>query len=350
MPDSAQTVNQSLSSARRVADRLGLIGSSAAHRQLIDTIARIASVDVEVLLSGPTGVGKELYARLIHECSRRAHREFVAFNCGAVPDGLFENELFGHTTGAFTGATNRSDGLIAAAQGGTLFLDEVNSIPLLAQVKLLRLIQEREYRCLGDTRVRKADVRFIAATNQDLLKAVHEGRFREDLFFRLRVVPVDVPPLCERPDDIAPLMAEFILRYADLYGLPPLRLTDAARGVLLRYEWPGNVRELENCVRNLTCQQFSQPIVSSDLPLLATKDERSNGPNGSLFNRPLKEAKREIVATFEREYLERALRRTGGNITQAAKLSRKNRREFFELMRKYDIDRQQPANERGNGI
>ena len=340
VPDSASSGERSNDSHNGVAERLGLIGISAAHRGLIDILAKMANADVEVLLTGPTGVGKERYAKFIHECSRRSQHEFIAINCGAIPDGLFENEMFGHTTGALTGAASRQDGLVAAAQDGTLFLDEVNSLSPLAQVKLLRLIQEREYRCLGDTRLRKADVRFLAATNENLLKAVREGRFREDLFFRLRVVHVEVPSLRERPEDIAPLLSNFIFRYADHYDLLPVRLTDTARDVLLKYDWPGNIRELENCVRSLTCQQFSRPVEADDLPLLTLDEKLPNRERKNLLCRPMKEAKREIVATFEREYLVAALLRAGGNIAQAARLSGKNRRDFFRLMRKYGINRQ----------
>ena len=175
-----------------------LIGESAEHRHILEKLSKIAATDAEVLISGPSGVGKELYAHYVHQCSPRKKAEFVPVNCGALPVDLLENELFGHVSGAFTGARPRSDGLVAAAEGGTLFLDEVDALALVCQVKLLRFLQEKEYRRLGETRIRRANVRIIAATNTDLLAAVHDGRFREDLFFRLRVVPIEVPALRER--------------------------------------------------------------------------------------------------------------------------------------------------------
>ena len=251
-----------------VVERLQLVGCSSAHQKVLNQLRKVANTDAEVLIYGPTGVGKELYARYVHECSGRRNGNFTPVNCGAVPEALFENEMFGHMVGAFTGADSRREGLVAAAEGGTLFLDEVDALRSFNQVKLLRFLQEREYRRLGDTCLRRANVRIVAATNTDLRSAVREGSFREDLFFRLRVVPVDIPPLCERPDDIPVLVREFTTRYAGRYGLPPVALSDAAWYRMSFYGWPGNVRELENCVRFLTCQQFGRCIEPDDLPLL----------------------------------------------------------------------------------
>jgi len=315
-----------------------LVGRSPAHQKLLAQIRRVAPADVEVLLSGPTGVGKELYARLLHKLSPRSAEAFVPVNCGAVPSDLFENELFGHVGGAFTGARPRAEGLVTEADRGTLFLDEVDSLAPAAQVKLLRLIQEKEYRRLGESRTRQADIRIVAATNADLLTAVREKRFREDLFFRLRVIPIEVPPLRERREDIPPLLASYVAQCAKSYGLPPVTFTRAALERMHTYAWPGNVRELENCVRYLTCLRLSGPVDVDDLPLL--KGEGEPAPcfeEPDLTNLPLRDAKREVVTRFERAYLERALDESRGNIARAARQSGKARRAFFELMRKHGL-------------
>lgn len=248
-----------------------LIGNSAAHRQLLETLSKVARTDAEVLISGPSGVGKELYAKYVHQCSPRRQAAIVPVNCGALPADLIENELFGHVGGAFTGARPSSEGLVAAAEGGTLFLDEVDSLTLVSQVKLLRFLQEKEYRRLGETRVRRANVRIISATNADLLAAVRQGRFREDLFFRLRVVPIEIPALHQRPEDIVELLRAFTQKASDEYGVPSVEFSEAALSRLKNYEWPGNIRELENCVDFVTCLQLQRPVEPQDLPLLKKK-------------------------------------------------------------------------------
>jgi DNA-binding NtrC family response regulator len=305
--------------------------------KLLSQLRKVAPTDAEVLLSGPTGVGKELYARLLHRLSPRAAAAFVPVNCGALPNDLFENELFGHVGGAFTGARPRTEGLVTEADHGTLFLDEVDSLALASQVKLLRLIQEKEYRRLGEARTRRADIRIVAATNADLQEAVRERRFREDLFFRLRVIPITVPPLRDRREDIQPLLSTYIERYSTAYSLPRVTFTQAALARVGTYSWPGNVRELENCVRYLTCLQLPGPVEVIDLPLLDEEVIETPEEEPDLSSLPLREAKRELVNRFEREYLERALRLTNGNIARAARLSGKARRAFFELMRKHGL-------------
>jgi DNA-binding NtrC family response regulator len=311
-----------------------LVGQSAVHCSLLERLAKFAPTDAEILITGPTGVGKELYARYIHRQSPRARAAFVAVNCGAIPDLLLENELFGHVGGAFTGARPQSEGLVAAAEGGTLFLDEVDTLTPPGQVKLLRLIQEKEYRRLGESRTRRSNVRFVAATNTDLQAAAQTGRFRQDLFFRLRVIPVEVPALAGRRDDIVPLVTHYTAYYAELYDLPPVALSDASLQRLKAYAWPGNVRELENCLQYLTCLQLGQPIQPEDLPLLEPDEAPPRPDNGKLS---FQKAKQELLDLFEKNYLEEALRRSKGNISEAARASGKARRAFFELMRKHGV-------------
>lgn len=315
-----------------------LLGRSTAHRLVLEKLERVARSDAEVLITGPTGVGKELYARHVHERSGRA--TFVPVNCGAIPATLFENEMFGHVAGAFTGAHPRSHGLVEEAEGGTLLLDEIDTLSHENQVKLLRFIQSREYRRLGETKLRRVDVRVVAASNADLVSEVRQGRFRSDLFFRLRVVHLTVPPLRERSEDIDVLVDHFAALYADRYGASPVVFRSDARARLRKHAWPGNVRELENIIRGLTCQGFTTPISAAMLDLLDELGEAGHAqgqPFPAAFDKDLRTAKRELVDSFERAYLESALRRTEGNIARAALMSGKDRRAFFELMRKHSI-------------
>jgi DNA-binding NtrC family response regulator len=313
-----------------------IIGGSVIHARLLEQVSAAASTAVEVLILGPSGVGKELYARRIHEQSPRAHAAFIPINCGALPADLFENELFGHVGGAFTGALKQTPGLIAEAEHGTLFLDEVDSLPLSSQVKLLRLIQQKEYRQLGDPRLRHVDVRIIAATNANLLNEVKSGRFRFDLFFRLRVLPIEVPPLKDRREDIPILIDHFNRHYAAEYGKASLCFSKEALQHLWAYEWPGNIRELENCVRYLLCMHGGSEIQAKDLPLLGQLD---TGPTSPSSHETFQDAKRRMVAAFERQYLEASLQAHQGNIAAAARASGKHRRAFFELMRRYGLTR-----------
>lgn len=310
------------------------------HKALLDRISKFAATDVEILIFGETGVGKERYARYAHECSPRAKGKFVAINCGGMPIELFENELFGHVGGAFTGARQNSEGLIAEAERGTLFVDEVDSLPLPCQVKLLRFVQEREYRRLGEVRLRKADIRFISATNADLLAATKDGRFREDLLYRLRVVPVEVPPLRQRREDISLLLDFFCEKYSDMYKLPRPVFSERSMGRLMAHDWPGNVRELENCVKYVTCLQLLRPVDPYDLPLTldgSTDAADAGSIRVAVSEGPFQKLKNRVVGDFERAYLLDALRHSSGNIAHAAMASGKPRRVFFELMRKHGL-------------
>ncbi len=322
-----------------------LLGCSAAHMSLLECLSKVAATDAEVLITGPTGVGKELYASYIHVRSPRFDSPFVPVNCGTLGGDLLSNELFGHSRGAYTGANEKKDGLINAADKGTLFLDEIDAVDLPSQVKLLRFLQDKKFRRVGETVLRKANVRLISATNRDLEDAVQEGSFRSDLYFRLRVFPVCIPPLRDRPDDTAMLTMHFVRRVADDYNLEPIKFTKDAIDKLMSYSWPGNIRELLNCIRYLTLMQPDHPVLADELPLLCWDEDDPPGEespgNGFDFGRPLKEAKRDLVAEFERKYLDNALTRSKGNVSQAARDSGKPRRAFFELMRRHKIDPQQ---------
>lgn len=313
--------------------RIGLkqmIGDSPLFRQVIDTIPMIAASDVGVQISGETGTGKELCARAIHYLGPRAGKPFLPVNCGAIPADLAENELFGHVRGAFTGADRSSEGLLQEAQGGTLFLDEIDCLPLQAQIKLLRVLQEKEYRQLGSPRIRQADVRVIAATSIDLNRAVQEGSFRQDLFYRLNVVHLSLPPLRERREDIPLLARHFLAQCAADAGKDITGFSPAAISLLREYGWPGNVRELENIVKRAVVFAMGNIVQEDDLAL---PRQVTTAPCESF-----KEEKAKVVAEFEREYMQGLLRAHQGNITQAARAAKKNRRAFWELLRKYQID------------
>ncbi|MGI9304073.1 MAG: sigma 54-interacting transcriptional regulator [Gammaproteobacteria bacterium] len=326
-----------------------LVGRSESHAVILEKLHTIASTDAEVLISGPSGVGKELYANYVHTQSYRKNQRFVPVNCGSLLGDLLENVLFGHVGGAFTGAKASSEGLVNDAEGGTLFLDEVDSLSVPCQIRLLRFLQDKQYRRLGENRLRQANVRIIAATNVDLEIAVKEERFRKDLFFRLRVVPVDIPPLRERPEDIPDLINVFTGRYAEKYKLQAIELGPEVIDRMKIYNWPGNIRELENCVAYLTCLQLQRPIQLQDLPLLdklnadlkpGPEDSQNHSGFRVVDTEPDKfnSAKSRVIADFEKQYIGRALKNTNGNVSAAARMIGKNRRALFELMRKHEIN------------
>jgi len=308
-----------------------LIGHSAAFVAEVEKLPVIAQCDTGVLIEGETGTGKELFARAIHELSPRRAKPFVPVNCGAIPVELAESELFGHERGAFTGAYAAQAGMIAIADGGTLFLDEVCSLPLLTQAKLLRFLQEKEYRPIGSGTTRRANVRVIAAANNGLERAVQQGQFRQDLYYRLNIIHVPLPPLRQRREDIPLLAAHFLRTHADRLGRPVLRFTPAAGEKLLRHDWPGNVRELEHVIERALV--FSGGSVM-DENLILTSSHADDDPGADSF----KEAKAKTVADFERSYIEGLLAVHHGNISHAARHAGKNRRAFWELIRKYGVE------------
>jgi len=314
-------------------ERIGLkqmVGQDPAFLAEINKIPLVAGCDVSILILGETGTGKELCARAIHYLSPRAAKPFVPVNCGAIPTELVENELFGHMKGAFTGASQAYPGLIHEANGGTLFLDEIDCLPLPAQVKLLRFLQDKEYRQLGSTRVYYADVRIIVASNIDLTKALTEGKFRSDLYYRLNVISLTLPPLHNRKADIPLLARHFLDKYAAEFNRPAQDLSPGAYQKLLLHDWPGNIRELENVVERAVvfCQQTV--IQASDILL----PHAEAGEAGESFQA----AKSRMIAQFEKNYIQDILRANRGNITKAAQASQKNRRAFWELIRKYKIE------------
>lgn len=327
------------------------------QRALLARLDKFAKADVEVLITGPSGVGKELYAAYTHEHSRRCAAPMVTVNCSNLPSHILENELFGHARGAYTGAHATMGGIASAADGGSLFFDEIDTLQPMSQAKLLRFIQTKEYRRLGETNLRRADVRFIAASNANLEELVRTGRFREDLYFRLRVVPIQIKPLAERREDIEPLLDHFAGRYAAEYDLPAVGLSASARRCLQAYCWPGNVRELENCVRYLTCLDLGRAVEPDDLLLYAFESDREifepaesvnhDAPDAATtgfdsapdpVHETMQASKARLIDNFERYYVDRALAAANGNISKAARLSGKHRRAFFELLRKYDFD------------
>ena len=295
----------------------------------VEKIPQIARCDANVLITGETGTGKELYARAIHYCSSRAGRPFMPVNCGAIPGELVENELFGHERGAFTSAVTLQTGLVEEANGGTLFLDEVDCLPTFAQVKLLRFLQEKEYRPLGSTRMRQANVRVIAASNVDLEEAVGNGKVRQDLFYRLNIIALTLPPLRERLEDIPLLANHFLEKYSREMNKETPELQSDALQILLTHVWPGNVRELEHAIERATVLSNRATIRGADL-LMALP---SVTPTQSL-----QEAKATQIARFEKSYIQGLLRVCCGNISKAARLAHKNRRAFWQLIQKHQID------------
>ena len=300
----------------------GLIGESEVMHKVFGTISKAATTSATVIISGDSGTGKELVARAIHYSSFRASAPFVPVNCGGIPEGLLESELFGHVKGAFTGATESRAGFFQTADGGTIFLDEISDTSMAMQAKLLRVLQDKEVYMVGATRSRKVDVRIIAATNKDLLNLVRKGTFREDLYFRLNVINIPIPPLRERGDDILLLAHHFATKYADEFGKPTPKFSDNALQVLRNYHWPGNVRELENVVQRLVVMTDGDIIEVSDLPsLMRFTALRETGLNRTLVE-------------VEAEYIRNVLASVNGNKTKAAEILGIDRKTLREKLKK----------------
>jgi two-component system response regulator PilR (NtrC family) len=313
-----------------------IVGKSALMVEVFDTIRKIADSPSTAMITGESGTGKELVARAIHFNSHRREKPFVSVNCGAIPEGLMESELFGHVKGAFTGAVANKVGLFSAAEGGTLFLDEITEIPALLQVKLLRAIQVREIRRVGDTKDLKTDVRLIAASNRDLETAVREGVMREDLFYRLNVLPIHLPSLRERREDIPLLVAHFLQKFSKDLSKEVRGVTPEALAVLERYHWPGNIRELENVLERAIVLGAGDMLGIDSLP----ESVRRERPSKALELVDLPEEGMDLEATLdeiESRYLKRALDRTRGVQTKAAELLRMTFRQFRYKLQKHNL-------------
>lgn len=319
----------------------GLVGRDIAMREVFGILERVAPTELTVLVTGETGTGKELVSRALHARSARRNGPFIVFDCGAAPESLVESELFGHERGAFTGAVNARDGLFEMADGGTLFIDEVGEMPLEIQPKLLRVLEQREVRRVGSGRIRPVDVRVVAATNRNLRAEVEAGRFRADLYYRLAVVEVDLPPLRERPEDL-PLLVDHLIRRSPhnrgVVGVSP----DVA-GVFAAYHWPGNVRELNNVVERAI------PFCDGSLISLAALPDALRSAGSGRFPRaptltaegltgvPLKEAKDQLIEAFELQYLVDLIERHGGNVSRAARTAGMDRKSITRLLKKHQI-------------
>ena len=320
---------------------LNLSGESPRFRQVLAHLQQWAAVDATVLLCGETGTGKELAARAIHYCSARRAGPFVPLNCGAVPDSLFEAELFGHARGAYTDAKGESRGLAGLAEGGTLFLDEIDSLSARAQAVILRFVQDRSYRPVGATRFHQADVRLIAATNADLAALAGIGRFRADLLFRLDLLTVQLPPLRERPGDALLLAETFVRRLCAQYRMPGRTLSPASRDALRSplQTWPGNVRELEHRVHRCFLLGEGRMVelgLPTPSPTLGPDADADQARPPDFRVTPFAEAKARVIADFERRYVHALLLHTQGNVSEAARLAGKERSRFGRLVRKYE--------------
>ena len=270
-----------ITEVQKVKQQFGIIGNDSALLRAIDTAVQVAKTDLTVLVTGESGVGKEFFPKIIHTNSVRKHGKYIAVNCGAIPEGTIDSELFGHIKGAFTGAVNERKGYFSEADGGTIFLDEIAEMPMPTQARLLRVLENGEFLRVGSSEVEKTNVRIVCATNVNLLEAISEGRFREDLYYRLSTVPISVPPLRKRGDDVVMLFKKFCMDFAAKYKIPRLQLTDDAMAALVNYSWPGNIRQLKNVAEQVSILELNRELnaevlmrylpqeVNNSLPMLA---------------------------------------------------------------------------------
>jgi two-component system response regulator GlrR len=348
LPASARASSAPPSGEATEATEHPLVGDSRAMARVREIVARVAAADVTVLIMGESGTGKELAARALHARSPRASRPFVAVNCAAMPGELLESELFGHVRGSFTGATRDRDGLFATASGSTLFLDEIGDASAAVQAKLLRVLQERRYTRVGSTTEEQADVRIVAATNRDLRADVAAGRFREDLLFRLHVVPIRMPALRDRREDVLRLAETFVARAAARHRIPAPRISEDAANALLAHQWPGNVRELANAMEAAILLSGTSELRAEHLRGLTLPEPAESGA-ARIGDAALEErlghadadapfpTMREVREGTDRAYLVAVLKRTHGNVTLAAKIAGRTRSDFYELMRRHSI-------------
>ena len=322
-----------------------IIGTSDSIQKIFSVVSRVAPTDASVFISGESGTGKELIARAIHTNSRRSDGPFVAINCAALPEQLLQSELFGHEKGAFTGADSQRRGLLESAAGGTFFLDEITEMSMDLQAKLLRVIQERSIRRVGGESEIPIDVRWVSATNREPDVAVREGNLRQDLMFRLNVVPVRIPPLRQRREDIPALAQHFLRHYVREYERASLRLSPEAMRALCEYQWPGNVRELEHMMaRIVSLCEPGQEITAADIPEELSRPGAgtfggAGKPAGMMVSadQPFHDAKSDAISVFEKEYLRDLLRRNGGNISKAARQAGIDRKTIHRMLVKYQL-------------
>jgi len=286
---------------QEIKQRFGIIGNAPELNRAIEVAIQVAPTDLSVLISGESGVGKESFPQIIHSFSHRKHGKYIAINCGAIPEGTIDSELFGHEKGSFTGALTDRKGYFEVTDGGTLFLDEIGELPISTQVRLLRVLESGEFIRVGSSQVQKTNVRVIAATNVDLTKAIREGQFREDLFYRLNTVPIKIAPLRERSDDVLLLFRKFASDFAERYNMPSIRLTDDAQKVMLNYRWPGNVRQLKNITEQISIIETAREITAPDLIRYLPSENIEVLP--ALYNKGLDEK----TFTSEREILYKVL-------------------------------------------
>jgi DNA-binding NtrC family response regulator len=317
----------------------GLLSKSALLQPIFELIRNVSETTTTVLIQGETGTGKEMVARAIHEASAALRKgSLVAVNCAALPENLLESELFGHEKGAFTGAIGQRKGRFELADGGTIFLDEIGDLPPLMQAKLLRVLQERCFERVGGSQSIPVDVRVVAATNRDLQRLVRKGKFREDLYYRLNVVRIDLPPLRDRPEDIPLLAAHFAGRYVRP-GQPPPEFSPQAMERLLQHSWPGNIRELENAVERACITARSGTVEPDDLLPEASPGQPTAAARSVDVSRPLPDLLREMTQELEKEYLKKALRKCGGHVGKCADLAGLSRRSIAAKLTEYKIDK-----------
>lgn len=324
----------------RPTSRGKIVGKSQLLTDLVENIDRIARANCTVLVTGESGTGKEMLVAAIHDASVRAKGPLVTLNCGAIPEALLESELFGHAKGAFTGAHATRQGRVAAAEGGTLFLDEIGEMPLALQVKLLRLLQQREYSPVGDSKTYRCDLRVVAATNRDLEAEVRAGRFREDLYYRLNVIPLHIPPLRDRKDDISALVLHFFERMKEDLGREDLEgFSSEALALLETYGWPGNIRELQNVVERAVLLAIGPEVSAQDLPMsVRARDVRGAAGSGLPSELPAMGLDlKAVVDEYESNLIRQALARTGGNKNRAAQLLGLNRTTLVEMVKRKRI-------------
>ncbi|MEN6440442.1 MAG: sigma-54 dependent transcriptional regulator [Syntrophobacter sp.] len=317
-----------------------LVGSSLPLRSILTQIEKVANTSATVLITGESGTGKELVARALHSFSARKDQQFIPIDCSTIPETIIESELFGHLRGSFTGAVRDKKGMVEEANGGTLFLDEIGDLSPAMQVKLLRLLQEGEYKVVGANTIRKADIRFIAATNQNLAEKIKDGRFREDLFYRLNVINIQLPPLRDRRDDIPLLASHFLAKYNAQYEKSVKRISAETMQGLQERTWPGNVRELENMIERGVIMASGESLEPADIGVLEL-DDASTAPTaepaGELYSLPFKEAKDRLIEKFQSEYIAKVLTRSDGNVSRAARESGLKRQYLHRLMRETSI-------------